>query len=83
MSQMLHKPPGDCSARRPRNDRQDLVGVVRALAAVLAALVVIGPARADDLSEGEREFCRESADMASSVSHDLVAAPTKMAEYQT
>jgi hypothetical protein len=50
---------------------------------VLAALVAVGTARADDLSEAEREFCRDSADMASSVSRDLVTAPTTMAEYQS
>jgi hypothetical protein len=81
--QMLHKPPGDCSTRRLRSDRHDLVGAVHALAAVLAALVAVGTARADDLSEAEREFCRDSADMASSVSRDLVTAPTTMAEYQS
>ena len=80
---MLHKPPGDCSTRRLRSDRHDLVGAVHALAAVLEALVAVGTARADDLSEAEREFCRDSADMALSVSRDLVTAPTTMAEYQS
>jgi hypothetical protein len=80
---MLHKPPGDCSTRRLRSDRHDLVGAVHALAAVLTALVAVETARADDLSEAERELCRDSADMASSVSRDLVTALTTMAEYQS
>jgi hypothetical protein len=53
------------------------------LAAVLAALVAMGPARADDLSEDERKLCRDSADMASRVSRDLLTAPTTMPVYQS
>ena len=80
---MLDKPPRDCSTSSLRNDRHDLVGVVHALAAVLAALVAMGPARADDLSEDERKLCRDSADMASRVSRDLLTAPTTMPVYQS
>ena len=80
---MLDKPPRDCSTSSLRNDRHDLVGVVHALAAVLAALVAMGPARADDLSEDERKLCRDSADIASRVSRDLLTAPTTMPVYQS
>jgi hypothetical protein len=78
---MLDKTPRDCSTSSLRNDRHDLVGVVHALAAVLAALVAMGPARADDLSEDERKLCRDSADIASRVSRDPVTAPTTMPLY--
>jgi hypothetical protein len=80
---MLDKPPRDCFTSSLRNDRHDLVGVVHALAAVLAALVAMGPARADDLSEDEGKLCRDSVDIASRVSRDLVAAPTTMPQYQS
>jgi hypothetical protein len=80
---MLDKSPRDCSTSSLRNDRHDLVGVVHALAAVLAALVAMGPATADDLSEDERKLCRDSADIASRVSRDLVTAPTTMRLYQS
>jgi len=43
----------------------------------------MGPARADDLSEDEQKLCRDSADIASSVSRDLLAAPTTMPVYQS
>jgi hypothetical protein len=43
----------------------------------------MGPARADDLSEDERKLCRDSADMASRVSRDLLTAPTTMPVYQS
>jgi hypothetical protein len=81
--QMLDKPPVDCSTSSLRKDRHDLVGVVRALAAVIVAVVAMGPARADDLSEDERKLCRDSAEIASRVSRDLVTAPTTMPLYQS
>jgi hypothetical protein len=80
---MLRKLSDDCSTNRLRNVRDDLVGVVRALAAVLAALVALGPARSDSLSEDERKLCSDSADIAASVSRDLLAAPTTMPVYQS
>jgi hypothetical protein len=60
------------------------VGAFEAIVvATLAALVATGPAGADDVSEAVRQLCRDSADMASSVSHDLTTAPPTMTEYQS